>query len=93
MTARMGRIRFRAWRRGFREADMILGPFSEKVAPVLDEAELARFEALLDEDDHELYGWIQGTIPTPAEWEGSLMNRIRQFVRDEVSAQVAKGIG
>ena len=32
---RLGRIQFRAWRRGFREADMVLGPFADQVAPGL----------------------------------------------------------
>ncbi len=93
MTTRLNRIRFRAWRRGFREADMILGPFSEQVAPQLDEADLALFEALLDEDDHTLYGWIKGSAPTPPEWEGPLMDRIRRFVAESVSSEVARGIG
>ncbi len=26
---RLGRLTFRAWRRGFREADLVLGPFME----------------------------------------------------------------
>ncbi|MBU2166218.1 MAG: succinate dehydrogenase assembly factor 2 [Alphaproteobacteria bacterium] len=93
MTTRLNRIRFRAWRRGFREADMILGPFSEQVAPQLDETDLALFEALLDEDDHTLYGWIKGSMPTPPEWEGPLMDRIRRFVAESVSSEVARGIG
>ena len=42
---RLGRIQFRAWRRGFREADMVLGPFADQVAPGLDDGEL---EATLD---------------------------------------------
>ena len=93
LTTRLNRIRFRAWRRGFREADMILGPFSEQVAPTLEARELTQFEALLDEDDHALYGWIKGSTPTPPEWEGPLMDRIRRFVAESVSSEVARGIG
>ena len=29
--ARLGRLTFRAWRRGFREADLVLGPFVQTV--------------------------------------------------------------
>lgn len=93
LTTRLNRIRFRAWRRGFREADMILGPFSEQVAPQLGEADLALFEALLDQDDHALYGWIKDAASTPPEWEGPLMDRIRRFVAESVSTEVARGIG
>ena len=62
---RLGRIQFRAWRRGFREADMVLGPFSDQVAPTLTDAELDQFERLIDEEDQWLYGWIIERDPTP----------------------------
>ena len=62
---RLGRIQFRCWRRGFREADMVLGPFSDQVAPTLTEAELDVFERLIDEEDQWLYGWIIERDPTP----------------------------
>ena len=92
--ARLGRIAFRAWRRGFREADLVLGPFADQIGPTLDEAELDAFEALLTEDDdHALYSWIIGTAPTPAEHDGPLMTKIRAFMAEHVAAEVAKGAG
>ena len=51
LKQRLGRITFRAWRRGFREADLVLGPFVDQVGPSLDESELDSLEALLAEDD------------------------------------------
>ena len=91
---RLGRIAFRAWRRGFREADLVLGPFADQIGPTLDEAELDAFEALLTEDDdHALYSWITGTAPTPAEHDGPLMTKIRAFMAKHVAAEVAKGAG
>jgi antitoxin CptB len=57
---RLGRIIFRAWRRGFREADLVLGPFAEQVGPTLDAAQLDAFEAMLEAEDHDLYAWIIG---------------------------------
>jgi antitoxin CptB len=92
--ARLGRITFRAWRRGFREADLVLGPFAEQVGPSLDEAELDAFESLLmQDDDHTLYAWIIETQPTPAEHETAVMAKIRAFMRAHVAAEVAKGAG
>lgn len=92
--ARLGRIAFRAWRRGFREADLVLGPFSDQVAPTLDEAELDLFEQLLmEDDDHALYAWIIQTAPTPERYDGSLMTKIRAFMAEHVAAEVAKGAG
>lgn len=90
---RLARARFRAWRRGFREADLVLGPFVDAVGPSLTEAELGAFEALLDADDYALYGWITGTVPTPDEHETPVMGKIRDFMRDHVAAAVAEGAG
>lgn len=77
--ARLKKLRFRAWRRGFREADLILGPFADKHVPGMTAAELDDFERLLEEPDQDLYAWIVGTLPTPATFDGELMNRIKAF--------------
>ena len=91
---RLGRIAFRAWRRGFREADLVLGPFADQVGPSLDAAELDLFEALLmEDDDHALYAWIIRSAPTPERYQGSLMDKIRAFMAAHVAAEVAKGAG
>lgn len=93
LKQRLGRIAFRAWRRGFREADMVLGPFADQVAPTLTEAELDVFEVLLDVEDQYLYAWIIEREPTPPEHQGPVMDRIRAFMRAHVSSAVAEGIG
>ena len=91
---RLGRITFRAWRRGFREADLVLGPFAEQVGPTLAEDELTQFEALLaQDDDHELYAWVIETRPTPPEHDTGLMTKIRAFMRAHVAHVVAEGAG
>lgn len=91
---RLGRITFRAWRRGFREADLVLGPFMQAEGERLSDAELDHLESLLAEDnDHELYAWIIETKPTPAEHDTSLMTRVRIFMRAHVAAAVAEGAG
>ena len=77
--ARLKKLRFRAWRRGFREADLILGPFADKHVSSMSEAELAEFERLLDQPDQDLYAWIVGMLPAPAAFDGELLNRIRVF--------------
>ena len=77
--ARQGRIRFRAWRRGFREADLILGPFADRYAPTMTAGELDEFEALLDCLDHDLYGWIMGSLEAPPAMDGPVLARLRRF--------------
>lgn len=91
---RLGRITFRAWRRGFREADLVLGPFMEREGPTLSDDDLDQLEALLAEDnDHELYAWIIETKPTPPEHDTLLLTKLRAFMRAHVAAAVAAGAG
>ncbi len=75
---RLKRLRFRAWRRGFREADLILGPFADMHARLFTEDEAVAFEALLDAPDHDVYGWILGQA-APDAFETPLLMRLRAF--------------
>jgi antitoxin CptB len=76
---RINKIRFRSWRRGFREADLILGPFADTVAPTLTDAELDELELLLDQLDQDLYAWIVGIVPTPPAFDTAMMARLKAF--------------
>lgn len=69
---RLKRIRFRAWRRGFREADLILGPFADSRVRDLSPDELERFEALLEESDQDIWDWVMGARPAPAAFAHSI---------------------
>lgn len=81
-NARLKMLKLRAWRRGFREADLILGPFADLHVPAFNDAELDQFEALLNVPDHDLYGWILEREPTPPPFDGPLMDKLKAF-RDE----------
>ena len=78
-SVRLKKIRFRAWHRGFREADLILGPFADSHAASLTPAQLDAFERLLEEPDHDIYGWIVGRAPAPPEHDGEVMEMLRAF--------------
>ena len=52
--ARRKKLKMRAWRRGFREADLILGPFADRHVSNVSDAELDLFEALLEQADHDI---------------------------------------
>ncbi len=90
---RLGRITFRAWRRGFREADLVLGPFMEREGGDLSNDELNWLEALLNEDDYDIYAWITESAPTPERHSTPLMVRLRGFMRAHVATAVAEGAG
>lgn len=54
---RLKRLKIRAWRRGTKEMDLILGPFADGPLRDLDDPSLEAFEGLLDENDNDLYLW------------------------------------
>jgi len=84
------KLRIRAWRRGFKEADLILGRFCDDNIDSLDKAGLDAFEALLDQSDQDVYGWIIGREPVPAEFDTPVMTRLKAF---RVDADAAFGDG
>jgi antitoxin CptB len=77
--ARHRRIRFRAWRRGFREADLILGPFADQRVASMSEAQLERFETLLEQSDHDIYAWILGASPVPSAFDNDILAALKAF--------------
>ncbi|WP_144095202.1 succinate dehydrogenase assembly factor 2 [Croceicoccus sediminis] len=78
-NARLGRLRFRAWHRGTREADFMIGGFFDKHHASWNEAEADWFEALLEEDDVHVMAWALGTEAAPERYEGDLMDAMRKL--------------
>ena len=64
---RLKRLRIRAWRRGMKEMDLILGSFVDQHLGALGAAELDALEALMAENDTDLYPWFTGLAKTPPE--------------------------
>jgi antitoxin CptB len=76
---RRRRARMRAWRRGTREMDLVLGPYADAMLPGMDEAALAGFEAVLGEADTDLTRWLIGGAAAPEGLSGEV-DRIRAHV-------------
>jgi antitoxin CptB len=83
---RLKMISYRAWRRGFREADLILGPFADAWLGRLSDAQLDAFEHLLDQPDQDLYAWIIGQTPAPTAFQGEVLDLICDFRREDRGA-------
>lgn len=62
---RRRRIRIRAWRRGMRELEILLGGFVDAHLNALDAGELKELETLLDAPDAEVLSWLCGVTPPP----------------------------
>ena len=67
IEAKKRKLAFRAWHRGTREADMLLGPFADHFLPTCSPAQLEAFAALLEENDPDLYDWVSGRATPPEE--------------------------
>lgn len=79
MDDRLKRLKFRAWRRGFREIDLILGGFADRCLAGLSETELDAFEALMKVPDNDVYDWITCAGEPPAEYDTPTLARLRAF--------------
>jgi len=79
MDDRRKKLRFRAWRRGFREIDLILGGFADRHVETLDERSLDEFERLLEAPDQDVYDWITEAAAAPAELDTPTLAMIRTF--------------
>jgi antitoxin CptB len=78
-TSRIKRLKFRAWHRGTREADYMIGCFFDRYHANWSEAELTWFEALLDEEDVEIMAWALGTMEVPEKYRGAQMDAFRKL--------------
>jgi antitoxin CptB len=78
---RRRRLLYRAWHRGTREMDLIMGRFADATIEALGDAELDAFERLTDVPEPELYAWITGEQPVAPEHDTPLFHRLRQFAR------------
>jgi antitoxin CptB len=66
ISMRRKKLRYRAWHRGTKEMDLILGPYADQHTEAMNEAELDRLEALMDEEDPPLLKWVMGQEEPPA---------------------------
>ena len=65
---RLKRLAMRSMRRGIKEMDLILSAFAGAHLDAMDAAGLTRYDALLDENDHDLYQWVTGQVAAPADY-------------------------
>jgi antitoxin CptB len=79
LDPRRRRALWRAWHRGTKEMDLVMGRFADSALPSLTEAELTEFERLIEVPDHDLFAWITGAEATPENYDSALFRRFRAF--------------
>jgi len=63
---RLKRMAMRSMRRGIKEMDIILSAFASDNLETMDDATLDLYDALLSENDQDLYQWVTGQVQPPA---------------------------
>jgi antitoxin CptB len=76
-TDRLKRLRFRAWHRGTREADLLVGGFFDAHSKSWSEEDVERFETLLEEQDVDIMAWAFGTAEAPERYRGDMLRALR----------------
>lgn len=76
---RRRRLRFRAWHRGIRETDLIMGRFADAHIENFTVDDMTDFERLLEIPDRDILDWVTGAAPVPEAELSPMLARILAF--------------
>jgi antitoxin CptB len=79
LDLRRRKLLFRAWHRGMREMDLILGRFADSAIARLSDGDLTELERLIEVPDRDLLAWITGEEAVPAEYDSALFRELCAF--------------
>ena len=79
LDPRRRKILFRAWHRGMREVDLIMGRFADAQIGNLSEADLDEFERLIEVLDRDLLSWVTGEAEVPENYDSDVFRRLKAF--------------
>lgn len=76
IAIRRKRLRYRAWHRGTKEMDLVLGPFADANVEHFDTRQLDRLEALMNEEDPPLLRWVMRQEEPPAHVDKAFLDAL-----------------
>lgn len=79
LEPRRKRLLFRAWHRGTREMDLLMGRYAESVIETLSDDEMDLFEALIEVPDRDLFSWIAQGEPVPANYDTPVFRGLKAY--------------
>jgi antitoxin CptB len=79
LDVRRRRILFRAWRRGVRETDLIVGRFADAYIDKFDDDALDNFERLIEVPNASLYAWVVGSEAVPQDYDTDVLRQLITF--------------
>ena len=72
-------LQYRAWHRGTREADMMIGGFFDAQHTSWDAHERTLFAVLLTQQDVDIMAWAIGTQAVPERYQGPIMDALQRL--------------
>jgi antitoxin CptB len=91
LDERRRKLLFRAWRRGVREMDLIVGRFADVHIEKFDDQGLDDFEHLIEAGNVELYAWVTGTETAPADYDTAVLAELKAFHAQNAKQRVGEG--
>ena len=79
LDTRRRRLRFRAWHRGTREMDLLMGRFADSEIEALPETEIDELEQLMEAPDRDVFSWLTGELTLPDNFDTAVFRRIQAF--------------
>ena len=76
---RIKALHYRAWHRGTREADYMIGGFFDAHHADWTDSELGWFETVIDEQDVDIMAWALGRTDPPAHLAGPMVDALRRL--------------
>lgn len=78
---RRKRLKMRSMRRGIKEMDLILIAYADARLAHMNNAAMDIYDALLNEDDQDLYQWVTGQVPAPSPFAGVIEDISQAIVK------------
>ncbi len=91
LDVRRRKLLFRAWRRGVREMDLIVGRFADAYIDKFDDAALDDFEHLIEAPNAELYAWVVGDAAAPQNYDTAVLRQLISFHAQTFEKKAGEG--
>jgi antitoxin CptB len=79
LEVRRRRLLYRSEHRGNKENDILLGQFARANVMAFDTVQLDQYDALLNEDDNDIFDWASGKAPVPPEKDSPVLRLVLAF--------------
>ncbi|MBB5073101.1 antitoxin CptB [Bartonella callosciuri] len=79
LDTRRRRLVFRAWHRGIREMDLILGRYVDAHIARMSNKTVSELEYIMSFDDRDLLTWVTGEVSLPSEVDSPLFHDIVNY--------------